>query len=248
MDSVDSSIRELVTKELHEIRPIYASGVETAEAMGSYDQNFYAKSIKAMQTYQRQHRRIFCKACIEPDDKKGRLIYRRLCIELNNDLLGNDEKHVQLRCFKCDFDMFVAATPELMITDRISDEDWHRLRGAMVAACDAGIPPERLHHDIMQVAQQRSMERSRQDMDQYRQSQQMMPGQAGSFARGAAGSPQSLASQSAQSADYRHQLDSMRYMAEQGSITKQKYMEMFDRDVFKSLSSAPTSQAKKKKK
>lgn len=151
MNQSDDEIRELVRRELYKVRPLYAENVSPAREYASYSDDFLSTSIKAMQRYQNAHRWVFCKSCIVPGPK-DRLSYRRLLVELVPDLLGNDAEQVRTQCSRCDFDMYVIASPPLLEKKLDTEIEWNQLRAALSSATAAGCSLEYICGHIHRAA------------------------------------------------------------------------------------------------
>ena len=164
MKSDDQNLRVSVTREIRKVRPLFAKGVEDDNAMVSYERDFFTRSIKAMQNYQDKHRVVFCKACAERV-KYGRRIYRRLFIELDEDLLGNTERVLHAQCFKCGFDMFLPAEREDFITSKVDEYEWNRVRGAFYEIhLDRDVPLEMIFEALQRCAHEYEFKYQRGNM------------------------------------------------------------------------------------
>ena len=126
MNDKDEKIREIHMREIRKVRPLFAKGVESKKEIKKYRTDFYAKSTKAMQDYQNKHRVVFCKSC-SVRERFGRSIYRRLCIDYGEDLLGNDEAVLHVQCFKCGFDMYMPCDKQDRQMSRVDEQDWTRM-------------------------------------------------------------------------------------------------------------------------
>jgi len=240
MQSDDQPIRDLIANEIHKVRPLYASGVESAARMFEYDQPFYAGSIKQMQNYQDKHRVVYCKACVSQGGNYGRLAYRRLCIELTDDLLGNDKKQVRSQCFGCGFDMYMTASPELIKSARHDEFEWNQIRGGIFSALDSGMSLGDIFSVLRKGLQEHEVRNMRSQVWNDAAMQRMYQNAAGAMAAQIDSSVLGQARNKTASEVrmrnemYNHQLDAMHYAMNPQMVIKG------------SLSSAPTVKAKKK--
>lgn len=233
MKSDDQKFRDVMMREIRKVRPLFAKGVETGDALKSYHEDFHTRSIRQMQNYQDKHRVVFCKACPKRE-KYGRRIYRRLHVSFEADLLGNIERVVHAECYGCGFDMMMPAEKEDFISSKYDEYEWNRVRGAFYELhLDRDVPLDMIFEALQRCAHEYELKYQRGNMTasevRYREQemQQRMSNMQRQMVDNAAiqAAPPMFRSSSDDA------LDALRYLGQSGA-----------------LSSAPTSRAKKKKK
>lgn len=152
MKSDDQNLRDMMTREIRAIRPLFAAGVESEARMQQYHTDFHTRSIRQMRNYQDKHKVVFCKAC--PERKKyGRRIYRQLCFHFEADLLGNIERVINAECYKCGFNMLLPAEKQDFAASKVDEFEWNRVRGMFNEVhLEYGVPLDTIFHALQNCA------------------------------------------------------------------------------------------------
>ncbi len=114
VDELRQDMVELFTQ----IQPKIQEGVFSPDAFRSHFETPYrARTLQKLRDYEKAHKTLFCRQCIEKHEKKSYLLCYQLWIEESDNLLDNKPgEWVSMQCMnsECDFDLI---TPRPVVPD-----------------------------------------------------------------------------------------------------------------------------------